>query len=728
MKNLLTLFCLIFSFSSLSQSISAQGVFNRTIENDKDAEKLLIDYYFNRSLDLGVKHGEELFTKYSDSPKVGAWYTALLARNEEVDSSVEIANTLKERFPNNPWTSFAETRALGSSPEKRDSVASNLDMVVQLHPNNEYFHWLKAVILSNVGKKEESSNYIDSLSETEFKNSIILLSLKGSNLLSSNFRSEEQEGMEKFEEGLQIFEEIRAEHPDWVDAYYLPAYYLNLKGQRDEPFELLEQIVYQTNSYRVHSFYWRLLTSNDKLTKEEKFEKIQKGTSYIDENGYLGPKFLFGLSSTYGGLGDKEKRFEYEERVLNEYPNHLNTEWVLVERYRTYSRENLKAISEDADPEVISNYEEMLWEFVNKPFHIRETLLGDAYRELFHVSQFKEKDAIVPETLLEIVEGMILYEGINPHITYARAPVFLSETTEYFERAKEIVREGIPVAIAKIEGQNERNVYKTEEDYQRSLSWMQAIMYDALGWINFQEGILDSAEIYLSRAYSLNSENSINLNRLGQLNEFIGNLDKAESYYKKGLKIESMGVNPNIESIKALYIQRNGSEELFEDYLANIKNEGEIDKMQEVLSEYMKNGDSFPGFELKDLSNNTFELNDLKGKIVILNVWGLWCGPCVQEMPDIQLLHEKYEKDSEVVVVTINNDPSIDKVKEWMDEEDYDFVVLRDDGFLAQQKIYVFPTTWFLDHNSEIKFIKEGYTKNLVEEYTWRIDYIANND
>ncbi|MTI88453.1 MAG: hypothetical protein FH748_10835 [Balneolaceae bacterium] len=70
----------------------------------------------------------------------------------------------------------------------------------------------------------------------------------------------------------------------------------------------------------------------------------------------------------------------------------------------------------------------------------------------------------------------------------------------------------------------------------------------------------------------------------------------------------------------------------------------------------------------------------------------------------------------------INNDPNIDEVREWMEERNFNFMVLRDDGYLTDQQISVFPTSWFVDTQSKIRFIKEGYTEKLVEEFSWRLE------
>lgn len=64
---------------------------------------------------------------------------------------------------------------------------------------------------------------------------------------------------------------------------------------------------------------------------------------------------------------------------------------------------------------------------------------------------------------------------------------------------------------------------------------------------------------------------------------------------------------------------------------------------------------SAPQFALKDLEGNTLRLEDLRGKVVLLNFFATWCGPCRQEIPDFVRLYGKY-KDKELEIIGISLD------------------------------------------------------------------------
>ena len=54
-------------------------------------------------------------------------------------------------------------------------------------------------------------------------------------------------------------------------------------------------------------------------------------------------------------------------------------------------------------------------------------------------------------------------------------------------------------------------------------------------------------------------------------------------------------------------------------------------------------------FTLTDLSGKTWHLQDLRGKVVLVNFWATWCPPCSKEMPDLQALYDKYKESGLVV-------------------------------------------------------------------------------
>src|SRR5690606_41666590 len=81
-----------------------------------------------------------------------------------------------------------------------------------------------------------------------------------------------------------------------------------------------------------------------------------------------------------------------------------------------------------------------------------------------------------------------------------------------------------------------------------------------------------------------------------------------------------------------------------------------------------------PGFSLKDLDGKEVSLEDLKGKVVVLDFWATWCAPCIKSFPAMQMAVDKYKEDPEVAFLFINTwerqeDPAA-AVKQFMDRSE----------------------------------------------------------
>jgi len=81
-----------------------------------------------------------------------------------------------------------------------------------------------------------------------------------------------------------------------------------------------------------------------------------------------------------------------------------------------------------------------------------------------------------------------------------------------------------------------------------------------------------------------------------------------------------------------------------------------------------------PDFSLTDLKGHEISLTDLKGKVVFLNFWATWCGPCRHEIPDFIAFYDEYEKKG-AAIVGLSVDQSADKVKQFVSENKINYPV-----------------------------------------------------
>lgn len=67
-------------------------------------------------------------------------------------------------------------------------------------------------------------------------------------------------------------------------------------------------------------------------------------------------------------------------------------------------------------------------------------------------------------------------------------------------------------------------------------------------------------------------------------------------------------------------------------------------------------GDEAPNFKLRDLAGNVMSLSQLRGKVVLLNFWATWCGPCRVEMPAMEQLYRTFPR-GEFEILAVSTDP-----------------------------------------------------------------------
>ncbi|PEB56815.1 thiol:disulfide interchange protein [Bacillus pseudomycoides] len=135
--------------------------------------------------------------------------------------------------------------------------------------------------------------------------------------------------------------------------------------------------------------------------------------------------------------------------------------------------------------------------------------------------------------------------------------------------------------------------------------------------------------------------------------------------------------------------------------------------MKEVIAKNgIEVGKIAPDFELSKLDGTTVKLSDLKGKKVILNFWATWCGPCQQEMPDMEAFYKTYKDDVEILAVNYTVSERAngeEKVKQFAKEKGLTFPVLLDKDISATTtyKVITIPTSYFVDTKGVIqdKFI-----------------------
>ncbi|GAB4501711.1 MAG: TlpA disulfide reductase family protein [Anaerolineales bacterium] len=122
-------------------------------------------------------------------------------------------------------------------------------------------------------------------------------------------------------------------------------------------------------------------------------------------------------------------------------------------------------------------------------------------------------------------------------------------------------------------------------------------------------------------------------------------------------------------------------------------------------------GFTAPAVELPDLNGNPVRLADLRGQVVLLNIWATWCPPCRAEMPAIQRAYEAYRAQGFTVLAvnsTVQDDAA--KIAPFLAEYGLSFPVLLDEKGLVTRtyQINSLPTSFFIGRDGLIREVIVG--------------------
>lgn len=109
-------------------------------------------------------------------------------------------------------------------------------------------------------------------------------------------------------------------------------------------------------------------------------------------------------------------------------------------------------------------------------------------------------------------------------------------------------------------------------------------------------------------------------------------------------------------------------------------------------------------FDIKDLNGSKIAFEQFKGKVVFLNMWATWCGPCRAEMPSIQSLYEKVKSDSiAFVMLSWDRDSDKSKIEKYIDKNSYTFPVYQRSSYLPDYlEVPSIPTTFIISKDGKV--------------------------
>jgi thiol-disulfide isomerase/thioredoxin/tetratricopeptide (TPR) repeat protein len=683
--------------------------------------------FFSHDFHHGAAVGEAALERWPESTELEAWTLGNLSRSSGfslagAEQAVARAKLMVESRPDDVWGEIALAIALTrvSDPDRKVLEASL--RALELAPTMPEAVWVRGYVLEYLPQTHhEIAVLIDEKWSVVDQQWPELLILKAGAYLGIP---------DRMDEGLEILSRMRELDPKNVNAHYLPGNTLIRNPQRmAEGIALLEQAAaLSPGSLDIARSNWQAISNQPGLEEEEKVTLILASTGeFLDRRGEY-PAILQQVSSflvLYGNRFDsvelKEKGEVLEERVLAEFAEKEGAELVLSSRWQRLSRQILRDEVEDivaARAELSS----MLWSFINRPHHYSQ--LGQAYWTLFNHSWRVE--TVSADTLLLLARGAEAHYRNIPHASLANG---LAERGAHLDAARQIAMDGFDALEEYIS--NFLYGWLSPVDLADLQNGWFSDLHAAISYVELKAGDLLAAREAMDRALALKPDSRIQF-RAGALAEAEGNIEMAESHYALGEREERpmlVGNKPNREALERIYSERHGTMDGLEEYIDGIMVRDSDRRRQRVADNRIAEPRDLPAIDLEWLNGGRIGAEELKGRIVVINFWGTWCGPCVAEAPQIQQLHEKYRDDPDVVFLTINTfDPDLDKVRSWMADNNYDWPVLVNDNFVSRYGVSSYPTTWFADRDGRIVFEHIGASAAVFEEFVWRVEMLQAED
>lgn len=151
-------------------------------------------------------------------------------------------------------------------------------------------------------------------------------------------------------------------------------------------------------------------------------------------------------------------------------------------------------------------------------------------------------------------------------------------------------------------------------------------------------------------------------------------------------------------------------------------------KLQKDDKKFKRNlkGSTVDNLNLTDLQGNKYSMESLKGKIIVLNFWFTNCAPCIKEMPDLNKMKEKYQKEDVVFfAVTYNNK---DLITPFLEKIKLDYIIIpNDQKTIDDFQIKFFPTNILINKEGKVEFINETFVSNGVDIIDKKIENLLKN-
>lgn len=713
----------LYSFSALLIGfVSAMGC---TTENETLSAPAaeLIELIDQRVYDAAAELGAKQVLEHPDDAALHGVYAISLMYNTDIKNALQLSMEYVTRWPNDPWVQVAYGYVILKKDQTQEALAAAA-RARELAPDDPDIAIYVMDIYSAANRREQAVALADSFISRG--RATVGLRLKKASVL---WEMAELPGINDSTAAViaqQELDHALAETPPSAAAYFMAGERSRRDRRPADAYAMLERAVeLSPHSNPIRQVYWRSIGALGDISAEEKQSIIRADMEvYLDLRQHaVGARFI--VANQLKALRDSDQFTTMWDLIEREHAGTWQAEQVAFDRAILEAETALKTAATHSDSTAAKQQlRDKLYLITEMP-GVNSLVQIRMYGYLFHL--LLQDSTTSAEELLSVFERIEEHflSSDNASMRHVELPVALAERGSRLDYAEQLARSGLePLQNELIEIRE----YFTASGFASFLDHITSSYHATIGWVLFHKGEIAEAKIELEKAHEAMNTAVTPPYRLGRIAEAEGDIEAAESWYAIGRGRENLiWHNPlSSQALQRLYLINNESLDGFEEYMTVIDERDVARRRAKVESDRIVQPESLPDFEHEWLNGGRFSSESLKGKIAVINFWGVWCGPCVREAPEIQEFAENFRDHPDVVFLTVSNDNNPDTTRDFMKEKEYDFPVMINHGLSRMTNIRRWPTTLFVDREGQIVFIFEGATHRLVDEYTWRVEALLD--
>ena len=325
------------------------------------------------------------------------------------------------------------------------------------------------------------------------------------------------------------------------------------------------------------------------------------------------------------------------------------------------------------------------------------------------------------------------FPAVHPNYYNNIAYGMIAAGTE-LEKAVEIAQKGFERASLEAEGSRFDYITQTKTQAKKNIEYYRGMIADTYGEGLMKLGRYAEAEQALEESHALmEGDDPDNNARLVECYAKNGKNDKAVAVAYASV-VKGKSNDKLIEFYKTAYTSVNNTVAGFDSVLNVAKDEMKAAMIEKLNKEKLDR--PAIDFALESLDGSTVKLSDLKGKVVVLDFWATWCGPCLASFPSLQKVYDKYKENPNVVILALNTwervkpEERVQHVKDFIAKNKYTFPVLFDTDVVSQYGVEGIPTKFIIGKNGNIRFKDVGFggAQEMEDKMEMQFSMLLNED